>query len=129
MIFRFLRQRLHSFVFAWAGVRNLWEKEKNTRIHLFFTAAVIIAGIIFRVSVFEWAVLFLTMAAVWAAEAVNSAVERTVDLVTSERRQLAKEAKDLAAGSVLILAAGSVAVGLFIFLPKLITVVNVLISK
>ena len=74
MIFKFLKQRLHSFVYAWAGIRNLWEKEQNTRIHLFFTAAVIAAGLIFRVSLIEWAVLFLTMAAVWAAEAVNSAV-------------------------------------------------------
>ncbi len=129
MIFKFLKQRLHSFVYAWAGIRNLWEKEQNTRIHLFFTAAVIAAGIIFRVSLIEWAVLFLTMAAVWAAEAVNSAVERNVDLVTIEKRQLAKEAKDLAAGSVLILAIGSVVVGLCIFLPKLIAFVNVLISK
>ncbi len=124
MIFRFLRQRAGSFVWAWAGIRNLWAKEQNTRIHMFFTAAVLIAGIILKISALEWALLFLTISSVWAAEAFNAAIERNVDLVTLEKKPLAKEAKDLAAGGVLILAAGSVVIGVLIFLPKLLALLK-----
>lgn len=89
---------------------------------MFFTAAVIIAGIFFRLSIAEWCILCMTIAAVWCAEALNAAVERNVDLVTTEKKPLAKEAKDLAAGAVLILAAASVVIGLLIFLPKIIMI-------
>lgn len=129
MIFNFLKLRAQSFVYAWNGIKILLEKEKNARIHLCFTIAVIIAGFIFRVSAFEWIMLCLTIAAVWTAEAFNTAVERTVDLVTAEKKPLAKEAKDLAAGAVLIFAAASVVVGLIIFLPKILSLLNVLISE
>jgi undecaprenol kinase len=63
----------------------------------------------------------MLIAAVWCAEALNAAVERNVDLVTAERKPLAKEAKDLAAGAVLILAIASAVIGLMIFLPKIIS--------
>lgn len=120
MISEFFSGRIRAFAFAWAGIRNLWQKEKNTRVYLFFTAAVVIAGFLFRVSIIEWCILIMLIAAVWCAEALNSAVERNVDLVTAEKKPLAKEAKDLAAGAVLILAAASAVIGLIIFLPKFV---------
>ena len=121
MISEFFRGRIRAFQYAWAGLRNLWQKEKNTRVYLFFTTAVIIAGFVFRIRMIEWCILVLLIAAVWCAEALNAAVERNVDLVTVEKKPLAKEAKDLAAGAVLILAAASVIIGLMIFLPKIIS--------
>ena len=121
MISDFFRGRIRAFTFAWAGLRNLWLKEKNTRVYLFFTAAVIIAGFVFTVSITEWCILIMLIAAVWCAEALNAAVERNVDLVTAEKKPLAKEAKDLAAGAVLILAMASAVIGLMIFLPKFIS--------
>ena len=121
MISDFFRGRIRAFTFAWAGLRNLWLKEKNTRVYLFFTAAVIIAGFVFTVSITEWCILIMLIASVWCAEALNSAVERNVDLVTVEKKPLAKEAKDLAAGAVLILAIASAVIGLMIFLPKFIS--------
>ena len=121
MISEFFRGRIRAFTFAWAGIRNLWLKEKNTRVYLIFTAAVIIAGFVFTVSITEWCILIMLMAAVWCAEALNAAIERNVDLVTAEKKPLAKEAKDLAAGAVLILAIASAVIGLMIFLPKFIS--------
>ncbi len=121
MISEFFSGRLRAFIYAWAGLKNLWQKEKNTRVHLFFTVSVLIAGFVFHVSITEWCILFMTIAAVWCAEALNAAVERNVDLVTAEKKPLAKEAKDLAAGAVMILAAASVVIGLLIFLPKIIS--------
>ena len=113
---------LHGFVYAWNGIRDLWNQEKNTRVHFFFTVAVIICGFIFRVSTTEWSFLIIAIGCVWSAEAMNSALERNVDLVTAEKKKLAEEAKDLAAGAVLIFAVMSAVIGLIIFLPKIISV-------
>ncbi len=120
MASEFFRKRIQSFHYAWEGICCLWREEKNTRIHMFFTAAVIVAGILLKVKAMEWCILVLTISAVWFAEAINSALERCVDLVTAEKNPLAKAAKDLAAGAVLILAIGSVVIGLVIFLPKIV---------
>lgn len=87
---------------------------------MFFTIIVIIAAFLLKVSSVEFCILIFIIGAVWCAEAVNSAVERVVDLVTSEKKPLAKAAKDLAAGAVLILAITSVFIGLIIFLPKIL---------
>ena len=115
------KRRILSFKYAFAGLAELWKKEKNTRIHLFFTIIVIICAFIFKISPTEFCILILTIAAVWSAEAMNSAVDRVVDLVTLEKKPLAKAAKDLAAGSVLLFAIGSVFIGIIIFLPKIIS--------
>ena len=63
--------------------------------------------------------IILSIGMVLAAEAVNSSIERLADFVTEEQRDAIKQTKDLAAGSVLILAIAAAAVGLIIFIPKL----------
>ena len=115
------KRRIMSFKYAFAGLSELWQKEKNTRIHLFFTIIVIIFSFLLKVSAAEFCILILTISAVWGAEAMNSSVERVVDLITLEKHPLAKAAKDLAAGSVLLFAIGSVIIGVVIFLPKIIS--------
>jgi diacylglycerol kinase len=73
-------------------------------------------GIVLRLPAAAWAVLFLTIALVVAAELVNSAVESVVDLVSPEDHPLAKRAKDVAAAAVLVAVAGAVAVGICLVL-------------
>ena len=115
------RQRL-SFRHAFDGLKELWANEQNAHVHMAATILVIICGIGFHVSAMEWCVLLLTVGAVWSAEAMNSAVERVVDLAADGMiHPLAKASKDLAAGAVLIFAIVSVPIGLIIFLPKFIT--------
>ena len=115
------RQRL-SFRHAFDGLKELWANEQNAHVHMAATILVIICGIVFHVSAMEWCVLLLTGGAVWSAEAMNSAVERVVDLAADGKiHPLAKASKDLAAGAVLIFAIVSVPIGLIIFLPKFIT--------
>ena len=120
MIFNFLKKKADSFKFAFSGIKELWVHESNTRIHLIFTILVMIMALLLKVNNVELCVLVFITGAVWSAEAMNSAVERVVDLVTLEKKPLAKAAKDLAAGSVLLLAITSVVIGLVIFLPKII---------
>ena len=87
---------------------------------MFFTIAAIAAGFLLKISEVEFCIIILTISSVWCAEAMNSAVERAIDLITLDKKPLAKASKDLAAGAVLISAIGSVFIGIIIFLPKFI---------
>lgn len=113
-----LRKRLRSFRYAAHGIRDLF-REDNARIHAVVAFAVIVAGVWLGLSLTEWAVIMLTIGAVLAAEAVNTALENLCDRVSPGFDEHIRRAKDLAAGAVLLLAMAAVAVGLFIFLPKL----------
>jgi diacylglycerol kinase len=81
---------------------------------------VTLAGIFLGLSWVEWAVVAILVVVVLAAEMVNTMVEALVDLVTQEYHPLAKVAKDVAAGVVLLSAIGSVVVGALIFLPRIV---------
>jgi len=93
-------------------------KEQNMRIHFFSALVVTIAGIITGLSSIEWLVIVIAIALVIGAEMINTAIESVVNLASPEIHPLAKQAKDVAAGAVLVFAITSVIIGLLIFLPK-----------
>ncbi|MBX7213574.1 MAG: diacylglycerol kinase family protein [Thermoflexales bacterium] len=111
---------LASFRFAWQGVKHAFRTQRNFRVHAAVTALVVLAGLMFRLSWTEWAVIALTVAVVFQAELVNTALEAVVDHVSPDFHALAKVAKDCAAAAVLVVALGAVAVGVAIFLPRLL---------
>ncbi len=104
-----------SFGFAGRGIKRCL-KERNFRFHLMAAVHVLAIARHFVQSAGEWCALVLTVALVLALEAVNTAVEHTVDLVCPERDERAAAAKDIAAGAVLIAALGAVAVACVLFL-------------
>ncbi len=81
------------------------------------TVAVLAAGFYFYISSTEWITLILAITIVWVAEAFNTALEYLCDVVSPEFHPLVKKSKDIAAGAVLMAAMGAAAVGLFVFLP------------
>lgn len=107
-----------SFGYAWEGIVICIKKERNMKIHCIMAVLVVIAGIILKISVTEWCICFVLFGLIMALEMVNTAVEAVVDLVTQERKPLAKIAKDTAAGAVLIAAIMSAIIGCIIFVPK-----------
>lgn len=109
-----------SFSYAFAGIKHVVLTERNMRIHLAVALLVIICGFVFSIATYEWLVILLLIGGVFVLEMINSALERVVDLVTKEYHPLAKHAKDIAAGAVLIYAILSVIIGVIIFLPKMI---------
>jgi diacylglycerol kinase len=109
---------LASFRFAFAGLAYSFKTQRNFRIHVAIALLAVLAGIIVGLSWVEWAVVALLVVLVLAAEMVNTMIESLVDLVTQEYHPLAKVAKDVAAGVVLLTAIGAVVVGVLIFLPK-----------
>ncbi len=110
---------LASFKYAFAGLWYVLRTQRNARIHLLVTTVVIAVGLWLGLNRTEWAVIVLTIGLVLAAEAFNTVVEAAVDLVTAEYHPLAKVAKDVAAGSVLLMAIAAVVVGLLILGPPL----------
>ncbi|GLG89708.1 diacylglycerol kinase family protein [Sellimonas catena] len=108
-----------SFGYAFAGIWTGIRKERNMKIHCTALLMVVIAGIAFRITVSEWCICIVLCALVMSLELVNTAVEAVVDLVTEEKKPLAKIAKDTAAGAVLIAAIASVIIGLLIFVPHI----------
>jgi diacylglycerol kinase len=96
-----------------------FKTQANARIELFLGGvACALAGWL-RITRVEWAVLVFTIALVLILEGINTAIEAAVDLSSPDRHPLAKAAKDLAAGMVLIAAIASAAVGLLILGPPL----------
>ncbi|WP_231584100.1 diacylglycerol kinase family protein [Domibacillus indicus] len=114
------KRLLSSFCFAGNGLK-LALLEPNIRVHAAAGILVSAAGFIFQLTRMEWCILVLTIAGVIALEMVNTAIEKTVDLVTEEYRPLAKMAKDLAAGAVLLFACMAVIIGCILFIPKILT--------
>jgi diacylglycerol kinase (ATP) len=111
---------LLSFRYAFAGIGYLLWTQRNAKIHTALGAAAVALGFLLRIERGEWLALVLTIVLVLAAEGVNTAVEAAVDLASPAYHPLAKVAKDVAAGTVLLTAIGSVIVGLILFLPHLL---------
>lgn len=101
------------------GIITSFKTERNMKIHVFVMILVIIAGIVFKVSLLDWIILVIMFGLVISAELFNTAIETIVDMITMENNEKAKIAKDVAAGAVLVLAFASVIVGLIIFIPKI----------
>ena len=117
------KKLINSFKYAFSGIVSSFKTERNMKIHVLIMILVIIAGIVFKISkisALDWIILTIMIALVISAELFNTTFETVVDMITKERNEKAKLAKDIAAGAVLVLAIGSIIVGLIIFVPKIL---------
>lgn len=112
---------LESFNYAFEGIIHVLRTQRNMRLHFLIATAVLIAALAFDVSRVELIVLLLSIAFVLIAEMVNSAIEAAVDVASTSFDPLAKLAKDIAAGAVLIAAINAVAVGYLVFSGQVAT--------
>lgn len=114
------RELMSSLDFAVSGLITAFKEERNMRKHAVSAILVILAGLVFQVSVIEWLFLLLSISLVIAFEIVNSAIENVVDLASNYHfSMLAKNAKDMAAGAVLFVSGFALLTGLIIFVPKI----------
>ncbi|NLV22119.1 MAG: diacylglycerol kinase family protein [Syntrophomonadaceae bacterium] len=104
-----------SFAYAIRGIITAIVSGRNMKIHIFAALMAVMTGWWLGINCWEWAIITITIFLVLAAETVNTAIEKTVDLVTREYHPLAKQAKNLAAGAVLLAAINAVIIGLLIF--------------
>jgi diacylglycerol kinase (ATP) len=105
---------------AYRGILYSWKTQNHFRFHIVAGIIALLAGWTVDLERWEWAVLLLTIGSVIAAEAINTAIEITVDLAEPNFHPLAGMAKDVAAGAVLVTAIQAVAVGLVLFGPPLV---------
>ena len=109
---------IFSFKYASEGIITTIKEERNMFIHFLIAIIVVITGVYVRLSLNEWLICLLLFALVFSLELINTAIENTVDLVTTKKNKKAKLAKDAAAGAVLIAAIFASIIGIIIFLPK-----------
>jgi diacylglycerol kinase (ATP) len=109
---------LDSFNYAFEGIIHVLRTQRNMRIHFAIAAVVLIVAIATDVTKLELIVLLLSIAFVLIAEMINTAIEGAIDVATSSFDPMAKLAKDIAAGAVLIAAINAVAVGYLVFSGK-----------
>lgn len=116
---RFLQSRTRSFRHAFQGWWYVLQTQHNAWIHAVVATAVFATGLWLGLPARDWAVLVLTIAMVFAAEFLNTAIEAVVDLASPARHPLAKVGKDVGAAAVLIAALAAIGVGLLILGPPL----------
>jgi diacylglycerol kinase (ATP) len=110
---------LQSFNWAFEGVIHVLRTERNMRIHFALATAVLILAFSYGVTKLELMALLIAISFVLIAEMVNTAIEATIDLATTSFDPLAKMAKDIAAGAVLIASVNAVLIGYLVFADRL----------
>jgi len=115
---------IKSFSYAFCGVKTAIKREPNVRIHLFFAVVTLISAALLKFNIYEWILLTMTIFFVIMLELINTVLEALVDLVSPEVKDEAKVAKDVSAAAVLFAAFVSVIVGVLLFGPKLLVLLN-----
>jgi diacylglycerol kinase len=108
-----------GFRYAFSGLWYALRTQRNVRVHVCIAILAILMGIVLRISAVEFAMVFVAIAGVFIAEMFNTVFELCIDLASPDYNPLAKIAKDVAAGAVLLSAILSVVIGLFVFVPHL----------
>jgi diacylglycerol kinase len=108
-----------GFVHAGRGVHHAVVTQRNMRVHLVLACLAVALGIAVRISSVEFALVFIAVMLVFGTEMLNTVVETVVDMITLEYHPLARVAKDVAAGAVLLNAVLAVIIALFVYVPHL----------
>jgi diacylglycerol kinase (ATP) len=112
--------RVRSLGYALAGWLYMLRRQKNTRIQVVASIAVLVLAAWLEISFTSWAILILAITIVWMAEFMNAAVEASINLTTTEIHPMAKVGKDVASAAVLLGVVASVLIGLLLLGPPLV---------
>lgn len=115
----FILKRIRSFRYAIQGIFDLFLSQGNAQVHLLAVVVIVGLGLYLGLSAVEWCLILICMALVLSLEAMNTAVEYIVDLISPELHPLAGKAKDVAAAAVLLAVMVCGVVWGIIFLPKI----------
>lgn len=121
------KTRAESFRHAFSGLVAIARTEPNLKIHLGIFILVVIAGFVLDISLYSWISISLVSGLVLTAECFNTAVEQLSDALKPDYDPGIKKAKDIAAAGVLVSAIISVAVGLLVFIPEILQLLNAVI--
>lgn len=117
----YIKNRILSFKYAFWGIETLFRETPNAVIQLVAAIAAILSGLFFHITNAEWLILILSIGGVLTMETINSALENLSDYASKKEMQpTIRKVKDLSAAAVLIMAIAALAIGLVIFLPRII---------
>ncbi|GEM_PF-1107464 len=117
----FLKKLTKSFDYAFQGIASMFKQTPNAWIHLYLTILAVGLGFVFEISRGEWLAIIIVIGLVFSLEAINTALENLADYACDKKiHPLIKSAKDIAAGGVLLAAFSAFAVGLVVFLKRII---------
>ncbi|HAX62832.1 MAG TPA: diacylglycerol kinase [Firmicutes bacterium] len=106
------------------GISYVTKNEKNFKREIALGIIALILSYILKIDKIEFIIILTMICLVLTTEIINTAIERTVDLVTKEYHELARIAKDVSAGSVLVTSIFALIIGIIIFIPKIITLLG-----
>lgn len=106
------------------GISYVTKNEKNFKREIVLGIIALILSYILKIDKIEFIIVLTMICLVLTTEIINTAIERTVDLVTKEYHELARIAKDVSAGSVLVTSIFALIIGIIIFIPKIITLLG-----
>ena len=112
---------IKGFKYAFDGI-IVGIRERNMRVHIFVAIAVVALGFIVSLTIYEWMIVAISIGMVFSAELFNTAIENLADILRDEDHlsyQATKNARDLAAGAVLLVSIAAAVIGAIIFLGKL----------
>ena len=115
-----ISKQVKGFGYAFSGIEKFILTERNAVIHLAATIAVIMASLIFGVTVTEGIALAIAIGLVWMAEMFNTCIEKTMNFISKEEHSEIGFIKDVSAGAVLVASATALVIGLLIFIPKIL---------
>lgn len=115
-----LQRLANGFKYALIGLWHIVRVEQNARIHLAVAVLVMVAGLTLGLSNGELAAIFFAVIIVFLAEVLNTAIEKTLDLIEPQFNNKVAIIKDMAAGAVLVAAIGAVIIGVVIFTPYIL---------
>ncbi len=110
--------RIKSFRYAIQGLATMLKSQHNAWVHALATGIVCFVGLLLELTRWDWCWIALAIVAVWIAEALNTSLEFLANIVCPMHHPLVKQAKDVAAGAVLISAVGSVVIGTLVIIPR-----------
>ena len=110
-----------AFACAGAGIAYAFTSQRNLKIHCAFAVLAVVLGVLLDISEAGWLAVICCIMVVMALEVVNTAIESVVDLASPDYHELARRAKDCAAGAVYIAAVGSIVVACVVYVPRILT--------
>ncbi|WP_423364560.1 diacylglycerol kinase family protein [Mycoplasma sp. P36-A1] len=113
----------NKFSVAFKGIYTVFAEESSFRYQTLIFALVLVMGIALDLNQVEWISIIIVSIIVLSLEIMNTAVENIIDIISPEYNKSAGKVKDIAAGCVLLASIGAVCIGIFIFYPKIITLI------
>ena len=119
-----MNKRIAAFKFAFEGVIDFFTNHYHPKIHLAFAIFAVTFAFILGFSAIEWCILLVCIGFVWVAEAMNTAIEYICNKITLQKDPEIKKVKDMAAGAVLMASCIVFIIGLLLFIPKIVHLIN-----